>query len=139
MAERALYLDSSALVKLVVEEPETHALGQAVAGRDLISSEIALAEVQRAIRRLFSGRRNETREALSRAMESVLGALAFVPVDRKILLQAGSFHEMFLRTLDAIHAASALAVADDIEWFVTYDGVQGDAVEVAGLPLLQPS
>ena len=75
-AEAALYLDSSALVKLIVQEEETRALRTAIAGRNLVSSALAIAEVPRAIRR-YAGDR--TTSQLARAMEKALKGIAYVP------------------------------------------------------------
>lgn len=138
-SEPALYLDSSAIVKLIVEEEHSNALVQTVAGRGLVSSELALAEVPRAIQRVTVGRRAEPQRALRLGVEKVLSAMALVPLDRRLLVHAGSFNVATLRTLDAIHIASALAVMEDIEAFISYDQRQVDFVEHAGLPVIQPS
>jgi predicted nucleic acid-binding protein len=138
-AESALYLDSSAIVKLIVSEPESSALVEAVRGHGLVTSEIALAEVPRAIRRLLSGRQARERRAVERELPRVLESLAYVPVDRPLLVRAGSFREAYLRTLDAIHLASALAVDTDIAAMVTYDERQVEAAEAMGLVCLRPA
>jgi uncharacterized protein len=138
-AESALYLDSSAIVKLVVAEPETAALVESIRGRGLVTSEIALAEVPRAIRRVLSGRRKNEREAVLAELQDVLEALAYVPLDRALLVRAGSFREAYLRTLDAIHLASALAIETDIEAFITYDERQAEALNVTGIAGLRPA
>lgn len=137
-SELALYLDSSALVKLVVDEDESPALLEVVEGRGLVTSELALTEVQRAIRRLLVGRRREPRETVTAAMHSLLSGLAYVPVTRDLLVEAGSYREGWLRALDAIHVASALTVAADIEVLVSYDGRQVQAARAAGLTTLSP-
>lgn len=134
----ALYLDSSALIKLVVVEDESPALLAVANGRDLITSELALTEVQRAIRRLLVGRKREPRERVVSAMETLLSGLAYVPVTRDLLVQAGAYREAWLRTLDAVHVASALAVSQDIESLVSYDGRQLQAAQTAGLTTLTP-
>ena len=135
--ERALYVDSSALVKLIVHEPESPELEDLTAGREIVASELVLAEVPRAIRRAAQGARGK-REALARGIEVVLGAVALLPLDRTVLLRAGAFEESFLRALDAIHIATALAVADEIDSFVSYDARQADAARIAGLPVVSP-
>jgi uncharacterized protein len=137
--ELALYLDSSAIVKLIVAEPESGALVESVRSRGLVTSEIALAEVPRAIWRLLSGRRKLERESVLIQLPRVLETFAFVPLDRALLVRAGSFREAYLRTLDAIHLASALAVDTDIEAVVTYDERQVEAAESAGLVCLTPA
>jgi uncharacterized protein len=136
--ERALYTDSSALVKLVVEEPESAALHEVLSARELVSSELVLAEVPRALHRLGAVNRTPWR-ALGRRMERVLGPVALLPLAREVLRQAGAFDEPFLRTLDAIHLAAALAVADAIDGFVSYDERQIEAARLAGLPVVSPA
>lgn len=126
-AERLLYLDASALVKLVVDEPETRPLVEAVTGARLVSSEIALAEVPRALRRIGDV-----------SFEPLLRSLAYIPLGRRVLVAAGAFDAPSLRTLDAIHVASALEIAADLELFITYDANQARAARVAGLPLSAP-
>jgi uncharacterized protein len=138
-AELAYYVDSSAIVKLIVAEPESRALIEAVRGRGLVTSEIALAEVPRAIRRLLNRRQSRERRGVERELLRALESLAYVPVDRALLVRAGSFREAYLRTLDAIHLASALAVDTDIAAVVTYDEQQVEAAESAGLVCLSPA
>lgn len=132
-----LYTDSSAVVKLIVEEPESGALRERVAGRTLTASELVLAEVPRAMRRLAALNRLP-RQRFGRGLEAVLGALALVPLRREVLRQAGAFDVALLRTLDAIHLAAALDVADAIDGFVSYDARQIHAAQLAGLPVLSP-
>jgi uncharacterized protein len=139
MARAALYLDSSAIIKLVVAEPESAALIDTVRGRELVTSEIALAEVARAIRRVVSGRRRNERELVLTKLPAVLETLAYVPLARALLVRAGSFREAYLRTLDAIHLASALAVETDIDAFVTYDERQAEALNLTGIAGLRPA
>ena len=134
-----LYLDSSALVKLVVAERESPALQDRVAGEDLVSSELALAEVPRAIRRARIGRRAVEQEGLRRELVAVLGQLALVPLTRELLIVAGELGGALLRTLDALHLAAALTVADDLDAIVTYDERQAEAFAAASeLPVEMP-
>lgn len=126
-------------MKLVVAEPETAALVETIRGRGLVTSEIALAELPRAIRRVLSGRRKNEREAVLAELQDVLEALAYVPLDRALLVRAGSFREAYLRTLDAIHLASALAIDTDIQAFITYDERQAEALGVTGIAGLRPA
>jgi predicted nucleic acid-binding protein len=136
-SDRLLYTDSSALVKLIVEEPESAALRDLIAGRTLTASELVLAEVPRAIRRLVTNNRLPE-ERFVGAFDAVLGAVALVPIRSDILRQAGAFDAGFLRTLDAIHLAAALDLADGIDGFVSYDERQLEAAQLAGLPVLSP-
>ena len=136
--DAALYTDSSALVKLVVEEPESAGLRACVSGRELVASELVLVEVPRAIQRLAATTR-VPRRRLARGLELVLGAVALLPLEREVLQRAGAFDAPFLRALDAIHLAAALDVADVIDSFVSYDERQIEVARVAGLPVLSPA
>jgi uncharacterized protein len=136
--ELALYADSSALVKLIVEGRESERLRAHLAGQELVASELVLAEVPRAIQRLAAVAR-VPRRRFARGLERVLGAIALLPLERKVLLRAGAFDTPSLRTLDAIHLAAALGVADVLEGFVSYDDRQIEAARIAGLPVVSPS
>ena len=131
------YLDSSAVVKLIREEPESDALRGFLAGADLVGCELLLAEVPRAIHRaavvdaaLDIGR------LLGQAAD-VIDALGLVPVDRSVLLAAGALSMPALRALDAIHVVAAAAL-DAVDAFITYDLRQAAAARVAGLTVASP-
>lgn len=131
------YADASALVKLVREESESAALGTFLAGADIISSELVLTEVPRAVHRAASDDPALPLDALLARADDVLQALALLPIDRGLLLAAGALAEPMLRALDAIHIASAVAVLP-IDAFVTYDDRQGAAARLAGLRTVAP-
>ncbi|HLA93527.1 MAG TPA: type II toxin-antitoxin system VapC family toxin [Actinomycetota bacterium] len=125
-----LYLDSSAIVKLVAREPETPALVEAVrADPSVVSSALAWTEVVRAVRR--------ARGRVSRARE-VLEGVALVPLDDAILRGAGDLSPAGLRTLDAIHLATALSLAEDVTTLVTYDERLAEAAAAAGIAVTAP-
>ena len=129
-----IYLDSSALVKLVVTEPESSALVEFLRSRsDRVSSAVALAEVPRALRRGGFGA-NERRRS-----RDVMARIALVDVDRRILAAAAALDPPGLRTLDAIHLATALAVREDLEALVTYDRRLAAAAERAHLEVSAPA
>jgi uncharacterized protein len=131
------YLDASALVKLVRAEPETDALRSFLADADLLSSELALTEVPRAIRRAAAhDPALELKLLISRAGE-LLDAVALLPVDRAILAAAGALEEPVLRALDAIHLAAAIDLTP-IDAFVSYDERQSAAARLAGLRTVDP-
>lgn len=132
-----LYADSSALVKLVRWESETDALRVEVEGTDLTSSELVLTEVPRALQRIAAA---DPRVMLSSELEragELIDELALYPVDRALLLSAGALAEPALRTLDAIHIASALDLAV-VDLFVTYDKRQAGVARLAGLKTMSP-
>ena len=130
------YLDSSALVKLVVDEPESTALRAYVDGADLITSELALTEVPRSVRRV-AATVGQMSAALHEKAAELFEYVALLPVDRVQLETAGALEEPALRALDAIHivAASDVGVLDA---FVSYDMRQNAAARLAGLRTVSP-
>ena len=131
------YVDSSALVKLVVDEPESSALRAFVTGADLVSSELVLTEVPRAIRRASAHEPLLSLDlALSRAGE-LLDAIALLPLDRALLAAAGAIEEPALRALDAIHVVAAVDLSP-LDAFVSYDERQSAVARLASLRTLAP-
>jgi hypothetical protein len=129
-----LYLDSSAIVKLVAPEPETASLVEALRSHpDAISSALARVEVTRAVVRARG-----TSDRVSRA-SAILDRIALVPIDVDILGRAAVLEPRDLRTLDAIHLATALLLRQDIAGLVTYDARLAGAAAAAGISVLAPS
>jgi hypothetical protein len=131
------YTDASALVKLVREEPESDALRTFLEGADLVSCELVLTEVPRAIRRAAAHDTELPFEALIARAGQVLEAVALMPLDRGLLNDAGALSEPALRALDAIHVAAAGALAP-IDAFVSYDERQAAAARLAGIRTVAP-
>lgn len=131
------YVDASALVKLVREEPESGALRAFLDDADLVSCELVLTEVPRAVRRAAADDPRLTLAALVRRAGEVLDAIALLPLDRGLLLAAGALAEPALRALDAIHVAAAVDLSP-LDAFVTYDERQAAAARLAGLRTVQP-
>ncbi len=130
-AERATYLDSSAIVKLAVAEPESAALRRYLRRRwPLISSALARAEVARALLPLG--------EPAVRRGHEVLARLELVRVSDRILAAAGALQPVELRTLDAIHVATAQQLGGDLARVVTYDERMRAAAQAAGCPVAAP-
>ena len=128
----AIYLDSSAFVKLAVMEPETNALRAFLLERDgpRVSSSLLRTESLRAVRLLGSEALAAVREGLRR--------VDLVAMDDRILDAAGTLDPRVLRTLDAIHLATALTVGDDLGAIVTYDERMADGARSLGLPTVAP-
>ena len=127
----ATYLDSSAIVKLAVREPESLALRRYLRRRaPLISSALARTEVLRAL--LPAGD-----EALSRG-RAVLQRIDLVRVNDRILNAAGVLRPVELRSLDAIHLATARELGETLRSIVTYDDRMATAVRLLGFRLYQP-
>ncbi len=131
------YADASALVKLVRDEPESTALRAFLADADLISCELVLTEVPRAIRRAAADHPGLPLDVLIQRAGELLDALALLPVDRGLLAAAGALAEPGLRALDAIHVAAAVDVSP-LDAFVSYDERQAAAVRLAGLRAVIP-
>ena len=125
-----LYLDASALVKLVVSEPETGTLESELASwPSRVSSVIVEVELRRAVYR--------ERRALEHA-EAVVESLTLVQLGEGLRRAAGQVGSPGLRSLDAIHLATALSLADDLGAFCCYDRRLSADAEAAGLTVLSP-
>ena len=129
-----VYLDSSALVKLVVLEPESEALMEHLAEwPQRVSSALAVTELPRALRRAGLG------GAAHRRARDVLRRIVLVDVDRRILVAAAALEPNALRTLDAIHLATALSVREDLDIVVTYDRRLRAAAERVQIDVVAPA
>lgn len=131
---RAWYLDSSAIVKFVVAEPESAALAAWRAALDpddvLITCELAVAEVLRAVGRVGGD--------LDVALVH-LDALEQLVMDRDLMVAAGQLEPLAVRTLDAVHLSAASAAGQELAGIVTYDARMSDAARQLGLACLAPS
>ena len=125
------YLDSSALAKLVVREPESHDLRHFLTqSRLMVTSVISATEIRRAAQRIS----NVAVEATPRVMSIV----AQMDVTRDLLLAAAKVQPAHLRTLDAIHLATAMDLSSELDSFITYNIKLAEAAVLAGLRVEQP-
>ena len=125
------YVDASALVKLVVDEPESPSMFRWYVGSErLATSTIGIIETRRA-----ANRRGHDPVHL----ESVLRSLVVLEVDDIVANVASRVSPLALRTLDAIHLATAMAIGTEIGAFVTYDDRLAEAARVVGLPVMRPA
>ena len=128
-----VYLDSSAIVKLVFVEPETTALEQFLTTWPIrASSAVAAIETMRAAR--LVGDPDITRHA-----SRVLAAIHLLELDGSIVAAASEVEPRPLRSLDAIHLASALSLRDAVAGMVVYDKRLADAARKAGLTVWAPA
>jgi predicted nucleic acid-binding protein len=132
------YADASALVKLVRDEPESDSLRAFLADADIVSCELVLTELPRAIRRAAAHDPRLPLETLIGRAGDLLDALALLPLDRDLLGAAGALMEPALRALDAIHVAAAVDLSP-LDGFVSYDERQSAAARLAGLRTFQPA
>jgi uncharacterized protein len=131
-AERVIYLDSSAIVKLVVREPESAALRRYLRRRrPLISSALARTEVARALLP-FGG------DVVARGQD-VLTRFDLARVNDRVLTAAGSMLPENIRSLDAIHLATAQQLGADLARIVTYDDRMSRAARALGFMVAAPS
>ena len=129
-----IYLDSSALVKLALTEPESGALTRYLterADQAIVSSALHRTEVLRAIWVAEPG-------ALTRGVRLVR-RIGRVALSTELLDNAATLPPQRLGPADAIHLASALASRRDLSAFVAYDKRLLDAAAEAGLPIASPT
>jgi len=127
-----VYLDSSALVKLVVVEDESAALQRYLKSHThRMSSALAKVEVLRSVRPHGAAAIRRARRFLRR--------LDLVQLDDELLEDAATLDGGILRNLDAIHLAAARVFGDDLAAVVTYDERMAKAADVLGMPVDQPS
>jgi predicted nucleic acid-binding protein len=131
------YGDASALVKLVRDEPESDSLRSFLSDADLVSSELVLTEIPRAIRRAVAHDPRLSLEVLMGRAGELVDALGLLPLDRPLLLAAGALSEPALRALDAIHVSAAAALAP-LDGFVSYDERQAAAARLVGFRTYSP-
>jgi predicted nucleic acid-binding protein len=131
-AERAIYIDSSAIVKLVIAEPESASLRRYLRRRGpLVVSSLARTEVGRALLPLGP-------VAVRRGID-VLARLDLIRVSDRILADAATQMPANLRSLDAIHLATIRQLGASITRVLTYDERMSRAVGAVGLTVVAPS
>ena len=129
-----IYFDTSALVKLVFDEAESAALAEWLTLRadvPKVSSDLSTIELLRTCRRVDEG-----------AVEGanlLLGGIDLLPMDRAIVEKAATLIPTELRSLDAIHLASALSVKTSLTALVAYDVRLCAAAADAGIEVVSPA
>ena len=119
-------------MKLVVEEPESAALRDLLVRHpDQLASAIVEVEVVRAVRRASP-------KLVSQAQQ-VVEQLAVVEPSEPIRARAALLEPVTLRSLDAVHLATALEVREELDGLVTYDTRMAATAKTLGLPVLAPS
>jgi predicted nucleic acid-binding protein len=127
-----IYLDTSALVKLVIEEAESEALEHWLLLQEapFTTSEISRVELIRACRRIDP--------ATMANANLLLNEIPYVPLDSWIVETAQHIGPPTLRSLDALHLASAIQLGDALTGFVVYDKRLRDAAALVDLPAMTP-
>ncbi len=131
--EVAFYLDTSAAVKLVQHERGSAALlsWMSAGERVFVSSLLLHTELMRATRR--------SRADLFVQARALLDHVTLLDVGWDVCERAGLFEPGGMRSLHAIHLASALAFVEELEGIVTYDARLRDAALAVGLPVVAPA
>ncbi len=126
------YIDTSALAKLVVVEAESEALHEWVTttAGGMVTSDLARIELLRAVRRVAPVAAAAARDVLSR--------VTLLDVTSAVLETAALLDPPALRSLDAVHLASALQLSTELDGFVTYDDRLADAARLVGLDVIAP-
>jgi predicted nucleic acid-binding protein len=125
------YVDASALVKLVVEEDESRAMNRwYVEAERLVTSRVGHVETVRAASR---------RDHDPARRDLVLAGVEVFEFNAGVAAVAAGLRPPLLRTLDAIHVATALALMPELDAFVTYDDRLAEAARAVGLSVVRPA
>jgi predicted nucleic acid-binding protein len=128
---RTSYVDASAIVKLVIDEAETREMVRWYVESDrVVTSVIGVVETRRAVTR---------RPRDADHLAHVFDRLEVLAVTPDIAERAGSILPATIRTLDAVHLATALTAQPGIDSFVTYDARLAAAARALGLPVVSPA
>jgi predicted nucleic acid-binding protein len=129
-----IYLDTSAFLKMVLSEPQSAAFTTYLASIDapeFISSALLAVEARRSVLRHDSSLLPRTDLALLRVEQ--------IEVSAAVLETASRLPDPLLRTLDAVHVATALLIRDDIDVVITYDPRMQAAADAHGLSTASPT
>ncbi len=129
-----IYVDTSALLKLIKDdEPEGAALERYLDETDpgLVSSALVAVETRRAVLRQRPNGVPQADLLLSRVLQ--------LDIEVAVVEKASRLPDPLLRSLDAIHLATALLIREDVEALLTYDDRLADAARAHGLAVVSPS
>ena len=125
------YVDSSALVKLVLDEADAGAMRRwYIEAERIACSIIGMVETRRAVTRKVDAPDH---------LNTILRTLITLEFDDVLAATASRLTPAALRTLDAVHLATALAIRSDLDAFVTYDDRLAEAARAVGLPVVRPA
>ena len=130
MTATLAYIDTSAYVKVPLAEPERAVLLEALQPYALVSSWLLSVESVRACARYGP--------QYAQAADAGLRTLSLLPLDAAVLTRAKTLAPAQLRTLDALHLATALSLGADLDVLVSYDDRLSEAAQAAGLTVLSP-
>jgi predicted nucleic acid-binding protein len=126
-----IYLDTSAFLKTVWAEPESAALLEAIGDSPTVSSALLTVETRRSTIRVDPAR-------LPRA-DLLLGEVTQIGITDAVLESASRLPDPLLRTLEAIHLATALLLGDELDVLLTYDARLATAAQNHRIPTAAPA
>jgi uncharacterized protein len=134
--DTVVYVDTSALVKLIVDEPETDAVRGELQQRDVIATSV-ITEIELA--RAASRARDRSATALDDvAVWAITAAMLEVELTPEIRRAAAALQPSAVRSLDAIHLATAASLGDELAGLLTYDIRMQDAATALGVTVIAP-
>ena len=134
--EGILYLDASALLRLVVRTPETDALREELLRwPERVSSRLSCVETLQLARRSAPGLSDA---AVERSVRDVLSRVALVEIDREAVEAAAGIDSPGLGVAEALHVGAALSLGEDLGALASYSGVVLLAADAAGILVLAP-
>ena len=133
-----LYVDTSALLKLVVREAESEAIEiELLQWERLATSVITEVELPRSVSRAREDRPNKVIDG-SVVLQGILSSAAIVPLGLGIVSGARGVTPAHVGTLDAIHIASARSFGPELAAVATYDKRMQDALALLKVEVLAP-
>ena len=128
----AYYIDSSALVKMIVTEQHSPDLVAWVQSMNpaFVASDLLKIEALRSARRIDPSVVKATRDALR--------SVHFIALSSDVCELAADLEPAVLRSLDAAHVATALSIGDDLDAVITYDQRFAEACANLGLDVVAP-
>lgn len=137
-----VYLDTSAVLKRVIDEAESAALGDVLDhydddGAALVTSQLAVVEVGRALQRIASVSGTASATSINEAQSEAFTGVVEHEVSGQVIALARRVRPPGLRSLDAIHLVTAMLVDADV--VVTYDDRLAEACTQNGLTIERPS
>ncbi len=125
------YVDASALVKLILDEPDAAPMRRwYIESSRIATSHVGAIETRRAVARKVDD---------ADRIDAIFSSVVVIGLDPGIGRVAATLAPPTLRTLDAIHLATALSLASELDAFVTYDDRLADAARSLGLPVVRPA
>jgi predicted nucleic acid-binding protein len=137
---RVVYIDTSAACKLAWDEAESDALREFLGQEEtkLVSSVLLVVELRRALMRHVERVHDGSVVSASLAVDALLSTVNLVEAERGIVGKAGMLAPVALRSLDAIHLASAMSASAVLDGMLCYDDRLTNAAIDVGIDVRSP-